>query len=75
MDEITVPADTPCAECGEPIGARAWEMVEGRVYHREHVALPREKTDQARRPTRPRKPFADHARAVLNPGQETLDGD
>jgi hypothetical protein len=72
MSEISIPVETPCADCGEQIGVSPWKQVEGRVYHK--TCTPRAFIETPRPQGAPAGKRAEEAaRRVLNPRQETLD--
>lgn len=71
----SVPSETICASCAQPVGGLPWKMVEGRVYHEDCVARV-DGNDPTPSSGRPGKSAAerteDLARSITNPGQERL---
>lgn len=72
-DELTISAESPCADCGKPIGVGRWKQARGRVYH--EGCKVHETPPTPRRPGKGLGSKAERAaRNVLNPGQERLGG-
>jgi len=75
MPDDSIPAETPCAGCTRPIGARAWKSIQGRIYH-EDCEHSEAKYGPRRAVPKPLGRHAEEAaRRVLRPGQQTLDGE